>query len=555
MSKASIKALLSNRTVWLAASLAILTVAVLYSGIKASVLASNNADAIVSSYISAEPYSKGALHLGSAHSNIFKFPLLAVQGGGDYDYNSFMAVNVGLLAITIFGWIALLAVISGRRYVPAYALGATFLLMGSTAYAPELIYTTIRNVDFPLLLLFVVLVNRFITKGRWLWLALYTPVFVAVVASDLFNMFVAVPAMMIAGALAWLQTKKTQTAERKRMLIALALTAATALAAKALLALLVKFEILTLVEDGGTALAGLQSLTQGTLTTFQALLQLMGVDIFSQALSAEVIARALFMVLALVVLTIYVRRMPVWFKNINESPYRFTFASLALMVIITIALYIFSGRWDIPNTKRYMALLPLIFLVVLPLVPEYIKAWVQKASFISADQKKWLLSTRVLICAVLIVVAAFGYLANTTRKHYAASIANIQGQRQFFEDLQAVADREDAHQVLAGFWQGSPIQFWTQDKLTVATIAKCNQPMPYLSHAADYKPTGERSLLVIDRKGSDGAVWEDCKSDKAIMAYYGTPESTHRIEGMYGEQVDVWVYGTDLLPKLNMRSY
>ena len=484
MTKATFMAFLRNHTVWLAVSLTLFVGSIGYAGMKASATASNNADAIVSSYISAEPYEKGALHLGSAHSNIFKFPLLAIQGGNNYNYASFMAVNVALLAATIIGWNALLTVISPKRYLAAYALGATFLLMGSASYAPDLIYTTIRNIDFPLLLLFVVLVNRFILSGKWLWLALYTPVFITVVASDLFNMYVAVPAMIVAAGLGWLQTSKGQKPLRRRLLIAGALAAATAVGAKLLLAVLVKLDVIRLVNDDNTALAGLQSLTQGVLTTFQALLGLMGVNVFSQELSTELTVRGVFLIVTVIVMIVFIRRMPVWFSKVNDAPYRFTFASLAVMAMVTLALYILSGRWEIPNTQRYMALLPLILLGVLPLVPAEMKRWIQKASFISKDQKQWLLSTKVVACVVVILFVSFAYLANTTRKHYAVRIGEVQTQRQFFDSMQNLADKHDAHQVLAGFWQGSPTQFWTHEKLTVATIAKCNQPMPYLSHAS-----------------------------------------------------------------------
>ena len=50
MTKATIMAFLRNHTVWLAVSLTLLAGSIGYAGMKASATASNNADAIVSSY-------------------------------------------------------------------------------------------------------------------------------------------------------------------------------------------------------------------------------------------------------------------------------------------------------------------------------------------------------------------------------------------------------------------------------------------------------------------------------------------------------------------------
>jgi len=535
----------------------VLCVAVAYSGFMASVWMSNNADAIVSSQISAEPLKRGALHLGNIHSNLFKFPLFAAQGHFHYGYASFVLVNIALLAATVFGWLALLCAMSSWRYFATYAIAWIFLLLGTANFSPELIYTTVRNIEFPLMFLFVYLLYRYIVDGNWKWLAAYTPFFVVLAAGDLYILYVTVPAVLITVGIAWLQTKNSEILQRKRLQTAALWMVGAAVAAKLLLVTLEALEFFKFVPPGeeDTLLLPLRDVLTGSLTSLQTLFNQVGVNIFGQAVKGDSYARAVFLVVTVVLIGIFLRRIPTWFRQVLRVPYRFMYANLAIIVLMTFFLYVISGRWGIPGTGRYLIVIPLALMVVVPLLQESYVRFIGRQKWITAVHRKALVSRRALLVLLCVLGVAFGFLVNDTQQQFGMRQESVIKQREFYSEVHQLADANDAHVAVMGFWQASPVEFWTNNKVKTAAIAHCNKPMPYLSHRYDYKAGNTKTLLVIDRKGMDSGVWQNCPNDVDVEAMYGKPLAQYDRKNQYGEPIEIWVYGFDIRAKLDMRKY
>ena len=535
----------------------ILCAAIAYSGYMASIWMSNNADAIVSSQISAEPLKRGALHLGNIHSNLFKFPLFVAQGHFHYDYASFVLVNMALLAATVFGWLAVVCAISSWRYFLHYAIAWIFLLLGTANFSPELIYTTVRNIEFPLMLLLVILLYRYIVDGTWKWLAAYAPFFVVLAAGDLYILYVTVPAVLITSGASWLQTKKSERTQRRRLQLAALWTVGAAVSAKAILALLSAFDLFRFVppDERDTVVIPLRDLVTGFFASIQTFFTQIGVNIFGQRVEGDTYARAVFLVVIVGLVMLFLRRVPIWFKRILSVPYRFVYANLAVISLVTFFLYVISGRWGIPGTGRYLMVIPLAIMVVIPLLPTAFIRFIGKQKWITAAHRNALSSRRALLVVLCVLGVAFGFLVNDTQQQFSLRQKSVVKQREFYSQIHQLADANDAHVAVMGFWQASPVEFWTNNKVKTAAIAHCNQPMPYLSHRYDYKAANTKTLLVIDRKGMDSGIWQNCSQDADIEAIYGKPLARYNRNNQYGDPIQVWVYGFDIRAKLDMRRY
>lgn len=541
-----IKTILKNWKLQTVVVLVILLGATAYAGVKASATVAYNSDALVSTYLAAEPYQKDGVYLGTAHSNLFKIPILALQGQ-HFTYHSFVILNLILLGLTIFGWIILLAAATSWRNLRWYGLGALFLVAGTSAFVPQVIYPTIRNIDYPLMLLFVLAVARFIVQRKWLGLLLYAPIYTVVAASDQFMIYVLMLVMVVVTALAWLQTDKKDQALRKRILIALAVLVISTAVARFLPALLAKLHVIKLFDEGGTAISSIPSAWQGVLEATQRLLALLGVDTFNQIFGGRTVIHLLFLLVAMLAVALFVRRMPRWIRESATSQQSYMLAVLGLSAAATFVLYVLSGKWSLANTQRYMTLIPLCLIAALPLIASEFRTWLDQAKLVSAYQKKALLQSRGLaVVLVLVYVAGFGILARGAQHDYAAQAAAAGRQRAYYNSVISVAQKEHVQVALTGFWQASPLEFWSDNKIKAVPVLHCNWPMPVLAYAGDYKPDSSKpTMLVVDWYGTGRDGWDICLESKKVDALYGDPAKTYTIQGPAGP-VQLWIYNSDV---------
>jgi hypothetical protein len=199
--------------------------------------------------------------------------------------------------------------------------------------------------------------------------------------------------------------------------------------------------------------------------------------------------------------------------------------------------------------------IPLVLMIVVPLLRESYIRCIDKQKWVTAVHRKMLVSPRALLVLLCALGVAFGFLVNDTQQQFSMRQESVVKQREFYGQVHQLADANDAHVAVMGFWQAGPVEFWTNNKVKTAAIAHCNKPMPYLSHRHDYKAAAGKSLLVIDRIGMDSGVWQNCPRDVDVEAIFGKPLAKYDRTNPYGEPIQVWVYGFDIRAKLDMRKY
>src|ERR1700712_229026 len=159
-----LKQLRSKHVLCILGSGVILALAALYAGLHANLVYANVQDATIYPYLFKGLHPHDVILPGS-HPNILKFPLFWLQSVLPYDFLTFSIVNVGLLLATVFGWCLLLAYVFGKRRLALIFLIMTAVVLGASTLVWNLLETTIRNIEYPIGLAFMLMVSRLL-EGR-----------------------------------------------------------------------------------------------------------------------------------------------------------------------------------------------------------------------------------------------------------------------------------------------------------------------------------------------------------------------------------------------------
>ncbi|HMH30891.1 MAG TPA: hypothetical protein VK534_00255, partial [Methylomirabilota bacterium] len=145
-------------------SFALLAVATVYSAWFANYYASSNSDNIVYPYLF-QHFRFNDMILPGQHANILKFPLFILQSVLPYNFTTTTIVNLGLVLITTLGWTGLLVWLFGRRYAALICLALSSILVTSYTFNLDVLGGTIRNIEFPIVLAFIVCSGSLLRKA------------------------------------------------------------------------------------------------------------------------------------------------------------------------------------------------------------------------------------------------------------------------------------------------------------------------------------------------------------------------------------------------------
>jgi hypothetical protein len=137
------------------ALLAVLLAVTVYTSVCASIFIANNSDAVVYPYLFMDGIGGSDMVVPGKHANILKYPLFWLQSVLPYNYETLMVVNVLLVVATVFGWLFLLMRIVDRKYHDVLIAGLILLLISSQSFNTEIIYNTVRNIEYPIALAFI----------------------------------------------------------------------------------------------------------------------------------------------------------------------------------------------------------------------------------------------------------------------------------------------------------------------------------------------------------------------------------------------------------------
>lgn len=515
-----------------------------YSATKASHTYATNSDAIVDVFMFGDGLQRNQIVLPGQHANTLKFPLFIFQGMIPFTFTTFMLVNIVLILATIGLWTLLLTKLFGRKYLPLILLAFAALVFSSTEFSINLAETTIRNVEFPLALWFVFIINdvlrqkKFTTVGKWAAIAGCVLYSILLSGDSLFIYATSVPILIVLGVY-WLQTRRLT----RPMIKAGAIVAAVSVGAFAIkLFLNVSGLVITSKSAFSPTVVDAAAFFPSIVTAGSQVLKMQGAYIFGETIGPKTLA--LFINFAL--LFISFGGLMLMLAKANKR-YRgeksltddntFIYATVGLSFLLTLGVYIFSGQvvQQLPGGQfadmgqiRYIAFLPLLLLVGF--------VWVIKEYY---SKHRWLMVLLLVMFVVQIIS-----VAPQIRTTYAANIASQRPSPDYLRVQTAYLKQQDVHHVITGYWDGSPLRFWSNSEIKFAPIAGCKFPFDINTRIDWYIPEeNTKSALLVDRTGPDAPFW-NC-DDATLVQIYGEPASKQTFDF-----TEIWVYNTDVRSSL-----
>lgn len=528
----------------------LLLTATIYSGCSANALFSTNSDALVNPYF----FDNFRLHdmiVPGGHTLVLKWPLFILQTILPYNFTFFTLVNLSLLIVTIGTWAGLLIYIFGKRFTPLICLALTCIILSSTVLTINLLETTIRNIEYPIGLGFLlaiqsILVNDICSRKKYVIVGVISLLYGLSAAGDTLQIIAfGLPALVVVG-LFWLAGRSKNK---------YALQSAGYVIATLCIVYIIRYAIsasgvTSLYSDPSFDLkvAPFDQVLPSVATAFYQTLSLMGADIFDKSVSVKNSVYFLNFIL------VFVGTAGLWVafresviktdrKTVGEQ-HSFIYCTLLFGFILTFFSYAVSGLvltrlpqggFADAGQIRYLTLLPLLIVVGIAYI---IKTLNNSRVFIFALAA--LMTTVILSLPTL--VAEHNITNNLAAK-----------QTQIVTNIVSVARKNNIALIASGYWYGATTRFWSQDEVKYVSKSSCNYPWPqYNMRKSWYTPSENniKSALLIDRSGVDKDYWLNC-SDDQIIHIYGQPSGKETIEQGSGKQpIEFWIYDYDIRSRL-----
>lgn len=523
----------------------------LYSSLYANYYMSGNADDIIYPYL----FGHFKLHdivLPSQHSNILKFPLFIFQSLLPYNFTTLSIIGIGLVLVTILLWAALLARIFGKRYILMICLVFVALLLGSPAFNNQIYGTTIRNIEYPIVLGFTICVGllasrRTLPKRLRIVTLIMGLLFALTVAGDSFFLYTASVSLLLALASFWVSRSRANKSSHNYVQAAGLVVVASALAL--IIREGVKVTGIALYHTDTAYLPHilpLNHLGPSISTALTQFLDLYGANIFDQKMTPTNSLVFLNFGLFLLGLAGLVYILADTLRQVQQKEVLrrigfvrlFALGSITLTGILTFLFYVASdqvvtesptGVITSAGQERYLTLLP--FLVVVGVV--YI-VWRKH------DAK------RVVTLGLPLTILSIIALCSLTIKHSHVFDSGLR------TDPIAIASSAKANHIpllVTGYWYASATQLWSGGTVKFAAVGSCNVPTPPINNRLSWyqsSKTIHKSALVVGHAGID-AIYSTCP-DSQLIAIYGTPTKVIPVKG--SRDASLWVYDYDIRSKL-----
>ena len=515
-----------------------------YAGFHVSDAYSTDSNAIITTY----QFGKGMqlpVTLPGPHATLIVIPLLLIQGHLPYHYTSFTLLNVGLVLVTMIAWAFLLIKLFGRKYEIPILILLSSLVFTSVTFSLTLGYTTIRNIEYPIVLWFVLIVGRVLKNLRYsrrelVLAAIGSLLFVITLAGDsFFNYAILLPLLAVI-AWYWVQSRKFTA----NMVKAVGLLAGVVIGAALLKFILGAAGIINFNYAfwGPNTIIPTSSLAPSMSVALKQVMDLQGGAIFGQVVNYHNLALfvnfGLLIVSVVSLVLILVKSSLSYRKKAGlDDDNNFVFVSMAVSYFVVFFIYALSGyaittlangQIISDQNTRYISFMPLISTIGLVwLVKNYYK-----------DHKAFL----SIVCVVLVLGIATSYSGVSTAYRSGTNQLELVPPRSSVDSVISTLRSNDVHEVLTDYWYGPVIRFWSNNSINLAQELGCNPSSLSATQPDQFvRRKGIKTALIIDRGGLNYAYWA-C-SDPQLLQLYGTPSKELTVEGVTpSTPVEIWIY-------------
>ncbi len=535
----------------------ILLSAAIYVSVNTNYQLTNDSDAIIYPYLF-KHFTLNNIILPGHHSNVLLFPLYLIQGLLPYNYATFSAVTISLTIVTIALWTFFTTFIVGKKYFPVVCASLTLFLIASPTLVSSMTGNTIRNIEYPIGLAFLLSIAWIIKDRLKTWqkiVAVLSSILLCLaLAGDELVLFCFIIPIILSIILYILKGHKIN----RRLFLSLSLVGGV---------FLFSFILNDLIQHVGIAdyyyaavfsphTVPLNELSFSFTTATRQLLKLTGANIFGlpKISSGTIILFVNFALLASAVMGFCILLKQSLFdrKKENFEVKDLILVALAISFFLIFGVYILSGQvvhltpsgtLVSSSQFRYMSLMPLLAIIGI--------VYLFKQLFKRLD----LLIVGFSILSIIIMGISLPYIS----KNESSLNNKTANARNVINEIINTSAHNHVNFLLTGYWYGATTRFWSNDTVKTASVAQCNVASPTFNTSLSwYKPltTVTRSALVIDRSGPDIGYWLGCSSNQ-IKAIYGKPAKIVYLNGVNANNtpvknsIEYWIYNYNVMSKVN----
>lgn len=526
-----------------------------YSTLHANHYLSNIQDDLLYPYLF-QHFSLNDIVVPSAHANTLKYPLFALQSVIPYNSVSLTIVNLTLAIGAVAWWVTLLMYIFGKKYLPIICTFLAAILFAGFIFHISFAETTIRNIEYPIGLSFIIVVNHFMNKNKTSRLQLYLAVvafglFALAVSGDHFMIYGFTVPILIVIAINWLQAKTAN----KKLLTALAITLGSTLCGLLFLKVIAHLGIVGLYSstEFATKILPVSALGPSIAHATLQLLDLTGADIFGRELGLNTLLYFLNLfglIFGIAGMFMIVRDS---FKPLRSKLFEknsFTISVLAFSFFVTYIAYIASnlvvvaqsnGTFTDASNARYITLMPLI--LVVGFIFFFTKVYPKRKEFYYIMLVVYAVAILFAIPTVKSDWKPWDMFAN----HSKTTITNII----------SAAKENNVKAIVTADSLGAPVRFWSNNTIQYVSITGCTDRFPYNTRRSwgIIPVENGNTALVIDKSGIGSSYWSGC-TYKQIADFYGQPSKVVYSTNLQGSNpIQIWIYPTNVLEKLAPYPY
>lgn len=482
-------------------SLAIFLLSALFTTYESTSSQRTNGDQFISGAIFGN-IAQGIPMVSSVHTNLLKMPFLLIEGISPQNINLYVLINTILISVAVIAWAILISVMLGKKYAPLIIMCFAALLISSPNLSINLSMITIRHIEYPLALLYLLLIVKFLNyKKRHLLIALLLSIYLSIlIVNDGYFLYTLAPSALLATLL----YKKKNRSDLRQLIYALS---------SICLGVLLSFVFIKVLN-----MTGLISLSTGYASTHQfiafndigksiSLTISQTLDLFGSLFFGQDIRKSnIFLLLGfLMVITISlgIYRTIRTYKNPSHPIHIY----LLLLMSFVYLSYIIPGFVNV-NNARYLTLIVFIGTVYFADIIIY---WTKKHP-----------SIYNITIILLIILACIAIPKNLS----------------FYQQINSGIDRDVARTELTSqllkennvpivVTSGGHFSLWFYSKkeLTIVQLeSECNTPSQWANNSYWLKPTlgAQKSAFLVDRSYPEKAS-SNCDIN-TVEGIYGKPE-------------------------------
>jgi hypothetical protein len=522
----------------LIASVILLAIVTVYCAWYSNYYNSGNSDDLVYPYLF-QHFKLNDVILPSQHSNILKIPIYLLQAFLPYTFTTFSFVNIFLVLVTCLSFLAILAWVFGRRYIPIICIVLSTVLLGSEVLNYDLLGTTARNIEYPIMLCFVICVGKLLetttnNKRAIIGILCVGLLYMITLSGDSFFLYTLLTSIIIALLVFWHKTNTNYRFSKKYISGFIYIGAFTILAIflRAILGVIGIFKYYTDPVFIPHILS-VNNLSPTLTSAFTQVLNLFGANIFGKNISPYstlTFINLSVLIVGIIGLCLIIYDVSVSTKKIPVIPHYdvaklFTIFVASLTFFTTFIIFVLSDL----SSERYLTIMP--FIVMLGFV------YLVRRNF----SKDMLFMVWLPIAIFLIIVCIVPTILDNHRYNGVNRDGPI--------EVAKISKQLGINNIITGYWYGATTRFWSNNQINYASVAGCNLPSPLINTRISwYKPLNIRmkSALVVTHAGPDESYWV-C-SNSQIISIYGEPLQIININSQ--DRPELWIYDYDLRSKI-----